>query len=273
MADFFQWLSSGSISATVFIAVTSILIVAVVAIYIVAFFQGREISFWPPKIGEKPVSKKQSDAKTTSRLQETPSDIDSESDVNRATVILANRKHMPQLRDILGKARKEIVLCAVQHTSLRHHGLEDLLREKAEAGCEVKILIMATEDADGKPNPNVAETESHRTYTGVKGEIETATGELLAWFDRLTKDTQKKIEIRAYQQCPITSYTIIDRGEPNGFIQTEVLIYGVAVDYLPHYTLTKREGGKLFSNHCESFKLLWGNAKIKILRPASKRTV
>jgi len=53
MDDIIKWLIGGSLSATIVISLTGVLIV----IYIIAFIQGREISFWPPKIGEKPKSK------------------------------------------------------------------------------------------------------------------------------------------------------------------------------------------------------------------------
>jgi hypothetical protein len=50
MDAFFQWLS-GSFAATIALL---IFLGTLVTIYAVAFAQGREISFWPPKIGAKP---------------------------------------------------------------------------------------------------------------------------------------------------------------------------------------------------------------------------
>jgi hypothetical protein len=58
MTDFFNWLSGGSTSAIAFISVISIVVVGITTMYIGAFLQGREISFYPPKIGEKPKSDK-----------------------------------------------------------------------------------------------------------------------------------------------------------------------------------------------------------------------
>jgi len=54
MAEFFLWLSSDTTSANVFIVVFSILVIGITIIYTGAFIQGREISFWPPKISAKP---------------------------------------------------------------------------------------------------------------------------------------------------------------------------------------------------------------------------
>lgn len=54
MKDFFQWLSSNPIATNVFVIAVSIIVVSIVLIYVVAFFQGRSVSFWPPNIGELP---------------------------------------------------------------------------------------------------------------------------------------------------------------------------------------------------------------------------
>ena len=53
MADFFLWLSSNSIAATILVIAFGTLIIAVIVIFVVAFLQGREIAFWPPKVGMK----------------------------------------------------------------------------------------------------------------------------------------------------------------------------------------------------------------------------
>lgn len=49
MDAFFQWLSSNIIATTILILAFGVFVI----IYTVAFIQGREISFWPPKIGPK----------------------------------------------------------------------------------------------------------------------------------------------------------------------------------------------------------------------------
>ncbi len=54
MSEFFTWLSNNPIATTIFVISFAVLVGALVATYSVAFYQGREISFWPPKIGTKP---------------------------------------------------------------------------------------------------------------------------------------------------------------------------------------------------------------------------
>jgi len=50
---FFEWLANNPFATNVLIAAFGVLVISVTAIYIIAFLQGREISFWPPKIGAK----------------------------------------------------------------------------------------------------------------------------------------------------------------------------------------------------------------------------
>jgi hypothetical protein len=48
-----RWLGNGSIQASVTITLLSLILAIIAIIYLVAFLQGREIAFWPPKIGER----------------------------------------------------------------------------------------------------------------------------------------------------------------------------------------------------------------------------
>jgi len=54
MADFFNWLSSNPLATTTLIVSFGVGVTATTLIYVIAFLQGRSISFWPPSIGEKP---------------------------------------------------------------------------------------------------------------------------------------------------------------------------------------------------------------------------
>ncbi len=74
-----------------------------------------------------------------------------------------NRDKLPLLSEHIGKAKKEITILAVQHSALVHQYL-GLIQQKAETGCQIKLLMMAGIDENGNINPNVKELESHLTY-------------------------------------------------------------------------------------------------------------
>jgi len=68
MSQIFQWVTSNPLAGLITLITFSIIVISVVIIYLVAFFQGREISFWPPKIG---VKFRKSDPPKTSNKAET----------------------------------------------------------------------------------------------------------------------------------------------------------------------------------------------------------
>ena len=68
MDAFLQWLSANPTVTNTLLFAISGLVLAVALIYVVAFFQGREVSFYPPKIGQRVDGKKQPEAKTPERF-------------------------------------------------------------------------------------------------------------------------------------------------------------------------------------------------------------
>jgi hypothetical protein len=60
MDTILTWLSANPAITTALLDVAIGLILVIIFIYVIAFFQGREISFWPPRIGEKQDKKKKS---------------------------------------------------------------------------------------------------------------------------------------------------------------------------------------------------------------------
>jgi len=65
MDKFFSWLSQNPIATNTLIIAFGVLVSSLVLIYTVAFFQGRSVSFWPPKIGEKPPREKNNRGKNS----------------------------------------------------------------------------------------------------------------------------------------------------------------------------------------------------------------
>ena len=73
MDAFLQWLSANPTVTNTLLFAISGLVLAVALIYVVSFLQGREISFWPPKIGQRIDGKKQPEGKTSERFPNTSS--------------------------------------------------------------------------------------------------------------------------------------------------------------------------------------------------------
>ncbi len=256
MESLFKFLSEGSGIAIYILILVSSGVIAVILIYVIALIQGRKISFYPPKIGEK--------AQKSASLQilrhpdrKKGSDLN---DPNSASILLVNRSYMPQLKDVMNLAKKEIILYAVQHTFLRHYGLDTLI-SKVQNGCKVRILMMSPTDSSGQPNPNVAESESHRTYSGLLEQIKVSRETFVKWYASRTSDEKKNIEIKEYDRCPTVTLTIIDPESDDAQMITELLIYGIDVQKLPSFCLRKHEAKNLFDAQLESFETLWKQAQ------------
>lgn len=56
MTELLRFLLSGKWQANTIIIATFLLAATITAIYLIAFFQGREVSFWPPRIGQQETS-------------------------------------------------------------------------------------------------------------------------------------------------------------------------------------------------------------------------
>jgi hypothetical protein len=172
-----------------------------------------------------------------------------------------NRDKLIPLDHWFNKAKKEIVLYAVQHSAVVHQYL-GLLKDKAENGCRIKILMMSARMPDGEVNPNVRESESQRRYTGLLPQIENNTKTLREWWESLSESARQVVEVRMYQEYPVATYTFIDRDEANGFVLVEIQHYGVHVHDMPHYIVTKKDdsSARFFQTHCESFDRLWSRS-------------
>ena len=192
-------------------------------------------------------------------------------DVEGITVFHPNRDRIPPLEHSFNQAKKEIILYAVQHSAVVHQYL-GLLRDKAQKGCQVKILMMAPRMPNGEVNPNVRESESQRRYVGLLPQIENNTRTIQEWWGSLSESAKQMVEVRAYQEYPVATYTFIDRNEANGYVLVEIQHYGIHVHDMPHYIVNKkdRSSAQFFQIHCESFDRLW--SKSYALHPVAYST-
>jgi hypothetical protein len=121
MAEFFKWLSGNSIATNALLVSFVTLAALTGVVYVAAFLQGREISFWPPKIGAKP------DKPTTSRDSSQSTDI-------QIQVPLSLRKELGLSflvrKHRLGSGRQKDILDYIEkETSLHQLVSQDMVEE------------------------------------------------------------------------------------------------------------------------------------------------
>ena len=85
MSEFFKWLSSNSIAANTLIIAFGALITSVNLIFVIAFFQGREVTFWPPKVGTR-----SNDIKRSGKDREYQRNLDVSHELDEKLSSLAN---------------------------------------------------------------------------------------------------------------------------------------------------------------------------------------
>lgn len=181
-------------------------------------------------------------------------------DVQGISVFHPSRESMPKLNSVMRGARKEIILYAIKHSVLVHQDL-GILQERVEAGCRVKILIMAGEDMEGKVNPNVYDVDKQRFTTALLPTLQANTKALREWHNSLNPKWREKVEIRKYWGNPTVTYTVIDKDEIDGSFMVEVLIPGVPLFNLPHYIIMRRDDEDSFKLHIESLNYIWNKAE------------
>lgn len=149
MDSFFAWLSSNPVAATTLIVAFGVLISSATLIYLVAFLQGREVSFWPPKIGIKPDKTKQESDK--SKSEKTTSLLAQENSIAQLADALDakcqlragnTRLDFKKISALLDEQTDEAIIIAQNLRTLLRHDLLDALRPIMEKTGHSKVTII-----------------------------------------------------------------------------------------------------------------------------------
>jgi len=181
-------------------------------------------------------------------------------DIEGISAFHSSRDSMPKFDTFLRGAKKEIIFYAVKHSTLIHQYL-GVLKERVEAGCKVKILLMAARDKDGNINPNVPDIDKQRFMTELLPTLEANTKALKEWHQTLSPKIRDRVEIRKYWENPTVTYTVLDKDEIHGFCMVEIFIPGVPLFNLPHYIVTRRDNEENFKIHIGSLNFVWNRAE------------
>lgn len=235
MSELIKWLSNNPLATMTLIISFGILIISVTILYIIAFFQNREISFWPPKIGQKDSRKDSKDIKIN---QESIS----KSDTSTCRVIYhPNRRAINDFGNKLCSAKKEICILQTNLTTILE--FEDCFREALLKSPNLKIRILTL-------NPESI-FQKARGYS-LWGECDTgcfkeeSVGSLKGFMQR-AKKTNLKSEIRLYDELPsfvmfkmdstiiIAFITSSGMGRHHSHIELSEELPGVTETFVAHF--------------------------------------
>lgn len=242
MTTFFDWLSNSPIATTAFIVAFG----GVTLIYMIAFLQGREISFWPPKIGERPSATRK--PKTPSRLPA------STKEQNSRPVNIALMPEPSSIGEYLTEF-DELYVLAINSRRLvtNHYGL---LQGRLAQGATIRFLLV---DPDGDAIPVIARRnfvyrEPEQLKEAIRSTLENLT--------RLRSDQAKKgtIETRVFSYAPAFSMIAINPRDSDGKILVSMYPYSVPPESNPSFWIEKSNGGEWYEFFLKQFDMMWETA-------------
>jgi hypothetical protein len=246
MTTFFDWLSNNPIATTVFIVAFGSAVTCATLIYMIAFLQGREISFWPPKVGEKPSATK--NPKTPSRL---PVSI---CEKNSPTVDIVFMPEPSSYGEYLTEFEELYVLAINSRRLVTNHF--GLLQRRLAQGATIRFLLV---DPDGDAIPVIARKNFvYREPEQLKEAIR-STLENLA---RLRADQGRKgtIETRVFSYAPAFSIIAINPRAPTGKILVSLYPYSVPPESFPSFWIEQTKGGEWYEFFLKQFHVTWESA-------------
>jgi hypothetical protein len=246
MADFFQWLSSGSTPAIIFIAIVVVLITAIVLIFLTAFIQGREISLYPPKIGERPATKKNTTPK--------PSIDKSSSSSTKPSIDSIFITEPPSFDEDALKAINIYILgMNLRRTLTNYYGM---LETKLCEGGNLKFLLV---DPKCDAIPIIAARNYVYRDAQKLAEVVESTLDTLYQL-QCTSPARGTIEVRILRHVPSYGLLLLDSELPKGRIRVDIYPYRVSPDTYPSFWVERKSDKKWFEFFRNQFFVMWEDA-------------
>lgn len=246
MGDVLKWLTENPRAAIPILILFGFLLTSAILVYVIAFFQGREISFWPPKIGSKPLS--DSERKQASTAQKATGNT---SENVSGMAFLQSRSDLKSLEEQTRTA-SEIIILAISGVSLigPHFGL---FTRKLQEGCRLRLILLDPESQAVNTWNLIAQ------YIATKREIEATLQQL----SELTKSERYKgqCEVRLAPVFSPFSMVIIDSNKPTCRMVVEYHAFSTPVINRPHVQLTRVGNWNWFDFYMGQFEKVWSDAK------------
>lgn len=237
MDNLLNFLATNPPLLTAIVAIFALLILFFVAIYLVAFFQGREISFYPAKIGAKP-DKAQSSQTTKSKVAGNPTIT--LSDRTGFDIPIQERLEKAQTVYLLGL---NLVNFVIQN--------QDIIELKALGGCKFKIITLSPDFFQYK--------ELFPGWHGGvrrKDDLDHALSNI-----KHIMGKSENIQVRFLSFPPPFSLLALNPDRPEGEVQIEFYTYEKDSNKRPHFILKYLENEKWFDFFRSEFEKAWEKAK------------
>ncbi|MFZ5517398.1 MAG: hypothetical protein ACOY90_12205 [Candidatus Zhuqueibacterota bacterium] len=171
-----------------------------------------------------------------------------------------DRSDVPSIDKILNETKQELIIMGLQLGAVTHLHLP-LLRQKAQKGIKIKLLIMSPINKDGKLLPWVGEVGKVHTFKGLPDLLKNNILHQKDWLDEINDPSVKaNIEIKCYPTIPTASILFIDKDTNSGMIKVEPILHKFTPQHRPSFIVKKIDSENLYEKLIESFKHLWNEA-------------
>jgi hypothetical protein len=238
MNDIFQWLTNYPIIITLLVFI----LLVVVIMFLIAFIQGREISFYPPKIGPK-IETNFPDNKSKNIIQK-----------DRNPELIRHSDIKPDPHRIAIAKRLDWISVSLNNT-FPNNNFEYAVTNCLKEGGQVRILIV-------DPNSDTPKDLASLGYFSGKHEkvIQNIneTIERVSEWKKIVPDGN--VEIRYLYGQPPYRMSIVDRFLPSGYLNIRLPIFHGSKD-IPTIRITAELDQEWFNFFCEQFDKYWNVAK------------
>lgn len=240
MTAFFGWLSTNSTASYIFIVFLCSIVIALVVITFVAFFQGRKISFWPPSIGEKPLVNTFSKKTKINKSFSTGTIITPESPQE----IREKIENFSELW-LLGINLRRMVISSY-----------GLFKERLSKGATLRILLI---DPNSDLIPVLAQrSKVHSDPNAMKNSIEQTLHNLT---ELMSIDNKGIIEVHTLSIVPSYGLIMINPKNSNGQIRVTIYPHKAPPEDNPGFWFKNIVDDKWYKFFIEQFDLLWKISK------------
>lgn len=246
MAEIITWIASGSIVSLIFFSLLVFAALTLLIVYLISFFQGREISFWPPKIGKKD-SVKKIEAQKRNINKFTKSEVEDKSLqlISSESIFLdAEFNHC-----------KSIYISGMnlRRTITNYYGF---FEQKLTSGANLKFILV-------DPNSDAISFIAERNYVYKdKSKLIATIESTLSSLSQLSSIESKRgtIEVKLLSHVPSFGLILFDPELSSGKIKIDIYPYRVPPDNYPSFYVKKNVEKLWFKFFYEQFYLLWDAA-------------
>lgn len=208
MSDFFSWLSGGSTSSIIFIIISCIFLLSVPLMYTTAFIQGRDVSFWPPKIGKK-----------TTQINIVDKQANKKEESSKVTIIVRDQiiQNLGTIQQNLEDARSEVCISG-NDCKFVAESASPWIESALNRGISIKLICV-----DPKSNVPSMLTKIDPRFPTVSSFVNSMAS-VERVLKRLKKDYPRYFDFRYISILPAMGFFITDPSLNTGILKVEFYV-------------------------------------------------